>query len=107
MAQGAAYDTILVKRLPRPHLQIRLQLPALLPTSHSLPKLRPITVQYFLEGVSMDFVKNFVVTGVIMGAFDAVWLSVIAKKFYRSQIGGLLLQNPNMLAALLFYIFLV
>jgi uncharacterized membrane protein len=55
----------------------------------------------------MDFVKNFVVTGVIMGAFDAVWLSVIAKKFYRSQIGGLLLQNPNMLAALLFYIIYV
>jgi uncharacterized membrane protein len=32
---------------------------------------------------------------------------VIAKKFYRSQIGGLLLQNPNMLAALLFYIIYV
>lgn len=55
----------------------------------------------------MEFIKSFLVTGVIMAAFDAVWLSVIAKKFYRSQIGSLLLENPNMVAAVMFYIIYV
>ncbi len=42
-----------------------------------------------------------------MAAIDAVWLSIVANKFYKSQIGQLLLDKPNMVAAALFYIIYV
>lgn len=42
-----------------------------------------------------------------MAVIDAVWLSVIANKFYKSQIGPLLLEKPNMPAAVIFYIIYV
>ena len=42
-----------------------------------------------------------------MGAFDAFWLSVVANKFYISLIGGLLMDKPNMTAAVLFYVIYV
>jgi len=42
-----------------------------------------------------------------MGLLDAFWLSVVANKFYKSQIGSLLLEKPNMSAAILFYIIYV
>jgi uncharacterized membrane protein len=48
-----------------------------------------------------------VIVGVIMGAIDSVWLSIVANKFYKSQIGQLLLERPNMAAAVLFYVIYV
>lgn len=39
-----------------------------------------------------------------MAAIDAVWLGYIANSFYKSQIGSLLLDKPNMAAAAAFYI---
>lgn len=42
-----------------------------------------------------------------MGIIDAFWLSVVANKFYKSQIGQLLLEKPNMVAAVAFYIIYV
>ena len=50
---------------------------------------------------------KFLTAGVIMAAIDAVWLSVIANKFYKSQIGDLLLAKPNMVVAVLFYLIYV
>ena len=47
------------------------------------------------------------VAGGVMGIIDFVWLSVVANKFYKSQIGTLLLEKPNMLAAVAFYIIYV
>ena len=38
-----------------------------------------------------------------MGVFDALWLGVIANKLYKSYIGQLLLDRPNMTAAVAFY----
>ena len=54
-----------------------------------------------------DFIVRFLVAGGIMAVIDAVWLSVIANKFYKSQIGPLLLEKPNMPAAVIFYIIYV
>lgn len=51
-----------------------------------------------------DFLIRFVAAGVLFAAIDAVWLSLVANKFYKSQIGELLLDKPNMIAAVLFYI---
>lgn len=54
-----------------------------------------------------QFLIRLVVTGIVMGVFDGLWLSVVANKFYRSQIGSLLLDKPNMVAAVLFYVIYV
>ncbi len=50
-----------------------------------------------------DFLIRMLVAGGVMAVIDALWLSVIANKFYKSQIGSLLLEKPNMPAAVLFY----
>jgi uncharacterized membrane protein len=45
--------------------------------------------------------------GGVMGLLDFLWLGTIAKTFYRTQIGKLLLDAPNMTAAVLFYVIYV
>ncbi|MEO5691081.1 MAG: DUF2177 family protein [Candidatus Saccharimonadales bacterium] len=55
----------------------------------------------------MDLVIKLLVAGGVMGVIDFFWLSVVANKFYKSQIGSLLLEKPNMAAAILFYIIYV
>jgi uncharacterized membrane protein len=50
-----------------------------------------------------DFLIRVLIAGGVMGIFDAIWLSAVASKFYKSQIGGLLLEKPNMTAAVIFY----
>ena len=54
-----------------------------------------------------DFIIRVLVAGGIMGVFDAVWLSIVANKFYKSQIGKLLLEKPDMTAAVIFYVIYV
>ncbi len=44
---------------------------------------------------------------VLFFAVDLIWLGVVAKNFYRSALGELLLEQPNMLAATLFYLVFV
>lgn len=51
-----------------------------------------------------DFIIMMVVAGVVMAAIDAVWLRVVANSFYKSQIGKLLLDKPNLSAAAIFYV---
>ncbi|MDP9839933.1 putative membrane protein [Neorhizobium huautlense] len=36
---------------------------------------------------------------------DAVWLGLIAKSFYRDQLGDLMLPSPNLAVAAMFYLF--
>jgi uncharacterized membrane protein len=55
----------------------------------------------------MDIIKQLLVAGAVMGALDALWLGYIANKFYKSQIGPLLLDKPNMVAAVSFYVIYV
>ncbi len=54
-----------------------------------------------------QFLIKLLVAGGIMGIIDAIWLSVVANKFYKSQLGPLLLEKPNMIAAVLFYVIYV
>lgn len=54
-----------------------------------------------------DFIIRLLVAGGVMGVLDALWLSVVANKFYKSQIGPLLLDKPNMAAAVIFYVIYV
>ncbi len=51
-----------------------------------------------------EWIIRFLVAGGVMAVFDAFWLTVVASKFYKSQIGQLLLEKPNMTAAVVFYV---
>ena len=39
-----------------------------------------------------------------MAAIDLVWLGVVARKFYRDQLGSLLRDKPRLLPAAAFYL---
>ena len=54
-----------------------------------------------------DFVIRYLATGVILAVLDAIWLVVVANRFYKSQIGELLLARPNFVAAVVFYLIYV
>lgn len=49
------------------------------------------------------FLQLCAAAAVVFVAIDAVWLGTIANKLYKSQLGGLLREQPQMLAAVLFY----
>ena len=51
----------------------------------------------------MKFLVQFLTAGVLMAVIDSVWLGVVANKFYKGQIGSLLLDKPNVPAAIAFY----
>ncbi len=56
----------------------------------------------------IEFITRYAVAGIIFALIDAIWLSFVANKLYRSQLGNLLLEKPNLPAAILFYlVFLV
>jgi uncharacterized membrane protein len=49
------------------------------------------------------FIKLYAIAVPIFFAIDMTWLGLIAKKFYREQIGMLLKPDVNWIAALAFY----
>lgn len=56
----------------------------------------------------MDFIKLYIIAFIVFLAIDALWLGLVAPKFYKSQIGHLMAETPNFIAALVFYfIFIV
>lgn len=55
----------------------------------------------------MQLLVKLAITGAIMGVLDAIWLTLIANKFYKSQLAPLLLERPNMVAAISFYVIYV
>lgn len=56
----------------------------------------------------MNYVKMYAIALVIFLIIDAIWLGIIAKDLYKEQIGHLMTEKPNLIAAIIFYlIFLV
>lgn len=49
-------------------------------------------------------VVGYIYTTFLLIFFDALWLGLIAKKFYALHIGYLMLSEPNWFAACLFYL---
>ena len=47
--------------------------------------------------------KPYLAALVVMGVLDALWLGVIAKDFYREQIGAQMVEQIRWAPALLFY----
>ncbi len=47
----------------------------------------------------------YIATLVSFLAIDAIWLGVVARKFYQEQLGNLMLPSPNFAVAAVFYLF--
>lgn len=52
-------------------------------------------------------IKHFLVSLVTFLIFDGLWLTVVAKNFYAKQLGFLMSDNPNLVAAGIFYLIYV
>ena len=53
------------------------------------------------------FIKLFFIALPVFFAIDMVWLGVIAKNFYRTQIGAFLRPDVNWIAAIVFYLIFI
>jgi uncharacterized membrane protein len=53
------------------------------------------------------FLKLYLATLATFLAIDAVWLGVVARKFYARHIGFLLAPKPNWAAAIVFYLIFI
>lgn len=51
----------------------------------------------------MQYVVAYLATGMVFLVIDFVWLAYVAKTFYRSQLGDLMAEQVNFLAAGGFY----
>jgi len=53
------------------------------------------------------FVKLYAIALPVFFAIDMVWLGLVAKKFYRDQIGFLMKGDVNWTAAIVFYLLFI
>jgi uncharacterized membrane protein len=53
------------------------------------------------------FIKLFLIALPVFFAIDMVWLGLVAKNFYRDQIGFLMTPNINWVAAIIFYLIFI
>ncbi len=49
------------------------------------------------------WVGHYLVAAVIFGLMDFVWLTIVALPMYEAELGDLLADDPNMVAAVAFY----
>ncbi len=53
------------------------------------------------------FIKLFAIALPVFFAIDMLWLGIIAKNFYRAQIGTLMKSDVNWTAAIIFYLIFI
>jgi uncharacterized membrane protein len=53
------------------------------------------------------FIKLYLIALPVFLAIDMIWLTLVAKNFYAKQIGYLMAKNPNLFAALIFYLIFI
>ncbi|PIQ49167.1 MAG: hypothetical protein COW03_06410 [Cytophagales bacterium CG12_big_fil_rev_8_21_14_0_65_40_12] len=51
--------------------------------------------------------KSYLLTTLVFFAIDLVWLGVIAKNLYNKHLGGLLAEQVNWTAAIVFYLLFI
>jgi uncharacterized membrane protein len=54
--------------------------------------------------LTVRFIVAYAVTAIVFLGLDALWLSQLALGMYRRELGGLLLEQPNLLIAGVFYL---
>lgn len=55
----------------------------------------------------MNYLKMYIIALLIFVVIDAIWLGLVAPKFYKSQIGHLMSEKPNFVAAIIFYLIFI
>lgn len=55
----------------------------------------------------MRLIKTYIVTLVVFFAIDILWLGFIAKDMYRNNIGHLMADKTNWIAAIIFYMIFI
>jgi uncharacterized membrane protein len=53
------------------------------------------------------FIKLYAIALPVFFVIDMIWLGLIAKNFYRAQIGALMKSDVNWLAAIIFYLIFI
>ncbi len=53
------------------------------------------------------FIKLYAIALLVFFAIDMIWLGLVAKDFYRAQIGTLLKPDVNWAAAIIFYLIFI
>jgi uncharacterized membrane protein len=53
------------------------------------------------------FIKLYIIALLTFLGIDIIWLTLVAKNFYAKQIGYLMAKNPNLIAALVFYLIFI
>jgi len=53
------------------------------------------------------FIKLYAIALPVFFAIDMVWLGLVAKNFYKNQIGFLMTPNINWVAAIIFYLLFI
>lgn len=51
----------------------------------------------------INYIKMYLVTFIIFFVIDLIWIGFIATNIYKKHIGHLLLENPNLFPAFIFY----
>jgi len=51
-----------------------------------------------------EFLKFFAVAFAVFLVIDLVWLGFVARKFYKQQLGYLMAEKVNWVAAIIFYV---
>lgn len=54
-----------------------------------------------------NFIKIYLITLPVFFAIDMIWLGLIARNFYRENLGSLLKENVNWTAAIIFYLMFI
>jgi len=55
----------------------------------------------------LTFLKLYLITFVIFFVIDLIWLGIVAKNIYQNQIGHLMAEKVNWVAAMLFYLLFI
>lgn len=53
------------------------------------------------------FIKLYAIALPVFFVIDMIWLGLVAKNFYRSQIGSLMKSDVNWTAAIIFYLIFI
>ena len=49
------------------------------------------------------WIVAYIAAGLVFAGLDALWLAVLAVEMYQASFGDMLLETPNMTAAVIFY----
>ncbi len=55
----------------------------------------------------MDYIKMYLITLAVFFVIDLTWLGLIAKKLYSQQLGFIMKENVNWVAAITFYLIFI